>query len=129
MLTVFTTILTTHLSKKKYVKYYSRWQKSAAYKQDWTTTCTLSNYYVTLRVKLANMLTNSMLNKNNVMLSLQFSIREKQVIQSRFKSRLFGLHLFFAFFWKKIFWSNLPFIPLNIIMSWVQSVTIKTCNW
>ena len=32
-------------------------------------------------------------------------------------------------FQKEFFEGNLPFIPPNIIMSWVRSVSTSTCNW
>ena len=32
-------------------------------------------------------------------------------------------------FQKKFPGANLPFIPRNIIISWVRSVSINTCNW
>ena len=32
-------------------------------------------------------------------------------------------------FKKKCFEGNLPFIPPNILISWVRSVSTNTCNW
>ena len=59
----------------------------------------------------------------------------RELIQLRSIARVWNTHfIIFSFrarshFQKKFFEGNLPFIPPNIIISWVQSVSTNTCNW
>ena len=68
-------------------------------------------------------------------LSVHYFPRVFLSVQSRSIARVWNTHfIIFSFvarihFQKEFFEDNLPFIPPNIILSWVPGVSTNTCNW